>query len=361
MITRRFLVFGAAATCTASVVGLSSCDDESTAAVDEQKVLADIAALLAKPMYAELEAAVVALEEATTALTGAPSASLLETAQDAWRAAQLAWYRARVFGFGPAKAVEANIRWALGCEPDKVEATIVEGAPFDPPKLGTSRKGLPALEYLLFDLQGAEPIVEKLTAEENRRAFLDALAKDLKEEVGKLVVAWNAHAEELGTAGAGSSVYKAPKDAMDDLFNQVIYAADLAIAQIGDPMGVNTDIPSPELEEARLSDNTIDDTLALLDGVDAVYLGDLGDSAGLGIADLVLERSAALDGEVTQAIAAARKAVKDISPPLRTALDGDQAVLLAAVEALRALKRVLTADVSTALGVTVSFSDMDGD
>ncbi len=361
MISRRFLVLGSAVVGAGAVVGLSSCDEESTAAVDEQKVLADLADLLAKPLHTALDTSVRALEEAVVALADAPSAALLEAAQEAWRSTQHAWFKARVFGFGPTKAIEANIRWALGCEPDKVEATIAEGAPFEPSKLGTSRKGLAALEYMLFDLEGGDPIVEKLTAEADRRAFLTALATNLKEEVAKLVEAWTAHAGELGTAGAGSTLYKAPKDAMDDLFNQVIYAADLAIAQIGDPMGVNTDIFSPELEEARLSDNTLADTLSILDGIDAVYLGDLDGTAGLGVTDLVAERSAPLDEEVTQAIAAARKAVKAIPPPLRTALGSEDAVLLAAVEALRALKRVLTADVSTALGVTVSFSDMDGD
>ena len=361
LFTRRSWVVGSALSGAAAWVGLSACDGESTAAVDEQKVLADIAEIVAKPLHAALDAAARDFEEVALALAEAPTDGALQAAQGSWRVVQLAWYRARVFGFGPSKAVEGNIRWAKGCEGEKVEATIASGAPFDPPKLGTSQKGLPALEYLLFDLTGNAAVVEALTADENRRAFLSALSTYLKDEVAALAEGWTNHAGELATAGAGSSIYKAPKDAMDALFNQLIYAADVAIQQIGEPLGVNADAPQPELEEARLSDNTLMDSLALLDGLVAVYRGDLGETEGLGITDLVNERSASLDGEVTQALAAARKAVEDIPPPLRTALEGDSPVLLAAVEALRGVKRVLTSDVATALGVTISFSDMDGD
>jgi predicted lipoprotein len=46
---------------------------------------------------------------------------------------------------------------------------------------------------------------------------------------------------------------------------------------------------------------------------------------------------------------------------LRTALESEAELLAKAVEALRSVKQLLASDLATALGVTISFSDMDGD
>lgn len=343
---------------------IASCDDGGTSVgVEESKVLADWSQNVVGPLYASLGADVTAL---AAALDGLPATGVtvaqVEAAQTAWRAAQLSWDRARVVGFGPAKTVEANIRWNLGAEPSKIEETITAGPPFDPPTLGVTRKGLPALEYLLFEpAGGASAIQTKLAASGDRVAFLKALGANLKSEVDALVTAFAAHATELANAGAGSTVYKSPKDAVDVVYNQALYASDLAISIVATPIGGDTGPIAPDLEESRFSDNSLADCKAILDGVNAFFEGDLGGGAGLGLTDMLAERSPALDDQVRSSIAAAYAAVAAIPAPLRTALQGDRAVLDAALAALRGLKRVLTADVSTALGVTVSFSDMDGD
>jgi predicted lipoprotein len=330
--------------------------------VDEAKVLQDLAEIVVKPSYRLLAETATTLKDSIVALVDEPTALGLATTQAAWRDTQAAWSAARVFGFGPAKDVEANIRWNKGCEPEAVEETIASGPPFEPSSFGTTRKGLPALEYLLFDSQaGDEVVLMSLAEDDKRRAFLRALGDDLASEVNRLVAAFAKHAEELATAGAGSEVYKSPKDAMDALFNQLLYASDLAIQTIAAPLGSNTGVLAPELEESRRSDNTLQDTLALLAGAIAVYYGDYADVQGLGMGDLVKDRSPTLDSEFQAALTAAEKSVKNIPGPLRTALESEAELLAKAVEALRSVKQLLASDLATALGVTISFSDMDGD
>jgi len=74
------------------------------------------------------------------------------------------------------------------------------------------------------------------------------------------------------------------------------------------------------------------------------YEGTYGDGSGLGVAALLNDRS-----------------LEAIPPPLRVALEGNVGVLETAIERLRDVKRLLNSDVASAVGVTISFSDMDGD
>lgn len=359
--SRRALLGGA---CPLLVFGLGlyACADDSVATVDETAVLKDIAEIVAKPSYAALKTASDELKVALDALVAGPSEDLLGAAQKKWKATMTSWNQSRTFAFGPAKDSEPDIRWHLGADPEAIEESITAGSPFDIGALGTSRKGLPALEYLLFDLAGGNAaILEKFSASADRVTFVGALAADLSAEIDALVSAWDDHANELASAGDGSTVYKSPKDAMDALYNQLIYVADLGIAQIKAPLLGSTGALSPELEEARLSDNTLPDTFAQVAAITSVYEGSYADVSGLGVSALVKDRSPELDDQVRSAIAAAKSALEAIPPPLREALLGDVSVLQDAVDKLREVKRLLNSDVASALGVTISFSDMDGD
>lgn len=360
-LSRRALL-GGACPLLAVGLGLYACGDDSVATVDETAVLKDIAEIVAKPSYAALKTASDELRVALDALVAGPSDDLLGAAQKKWKATLTSWNQSRTFAFGPAKDIEPSIRWHLGADPEAIEESIAAGPPFDIGALGTSRKGLPALEYLLFDLDGGNAaILEKFSGSADRVAFVGALAADLGAEIAALVSAWDEFASELASAGDGSTVYKSPKDAMDALYNQLIYVADLAIAQIKAPLLGSTGSVSPELEEARLSDNTLPDTLAHVAAMTSVYEGSYADDSGLGVSALVKDRSPELDDQVRNAIRAAKSALEAIPPPLREALLGDPSVLQDAVDKLREVKRLLSSDVASALGVTISFSDMDGD
>ena len=360
-LSRRALL-GGALPLSAVGLGLYACGDDSVATVDETAVLKDIAEIVARPSYATLKAASDSLQSALDAFVASPSEATLGPARENWKATMTAWNQTRTFAFGPAKDIEPNIRWHLGADPEAIDASIAAGSPFDIEALGASQKGLPALEYLLFDPEGGQDaILEKFSGSAERVAFAGALAADLDEKIAALVSAWDDHASELASAGEGSEAYKAPKDAMDALYNQLIYVSDLAIAQIKAPLVGSTGSPSPELEEARLSDNTLPDTFAQIAAITSVYEGRYGEGSGLGVTALVRDRSPELDDQVRTAIADAKAALEAIPPPLREALQGDVTVLETAVEKLREVKRLLSSDVASALGVTISFSDMDGD
>jgi uncharacterized protein len=342
---------------------IPACSD-TAAAIDEAAILKDLSENVAKPLYRALSIVSAAMKKSVAAFAKAPSASGLGDAQKDWKATATAWNRTRAFAFGPAKDIEPSIRWKNGCDVAAVEANITAGKT-DVMKLGTAEKGLPTLEFLLFDTAGGnDAILAKFNDAASgaaRIAYLGSASEALATDIDSLVGAWDAHAGELATAGNGSTVYKSPKDGMDALVNQVLYAADVAINQINVPFA-KTGKVAPELEEARLSDNTLIHTEALLLSVRATFDGAFEDNDGFGLADLIRDRSADLGSVFAKALEAAETSVKAIPPPLRLALEkGDTAKLGPAVAAIREVKSLLASDIASALGVTISFSDMDGD
>jgi predicted lipoprotein len=71
--------------------------------------------------------------------------------------------------------------------------------------------------------------------------------------------------------------------------------------------------------------------------------------------------SPAVDQRVRDALATAELALADVPEPLRTAIVDDPTKVEAAADAVHELRTVLTAEVASLLGVTVSLSDNDGD
>jgi hypothetical protein len=64
---------------------------------------------------------------------------------------------------------------------------------------------------------------------------------------------------------------------------------------------------------------------------------------------------------VTTAISDAQAALAAVPPPLDTAITASPDTVLAAYEATYALQRSIATELASVLGVTVTFTDNDGD
>jgi predicted lipoprotein len=99
------------------------------------------------------------------------------------------------------------------------------------------------------------------------------------------------------------------------------------------------------------------DLLEQVRGIQDAYLG--GDEDGL--TSLVAERSAEADLRVRGALAEAVAALEGVPEPMRAASASGSREAVAAYEAVKALQRTWSTDVVSLLGITVGFSDADGD
>ncbi|MDI1483487.1 imelysin family protein [Polyangium sp. y55x31] len=355
----------------------ASCETPTADDTAQRAVMHDLAYEVMLPIYDELEKEALPLPPAVAAFCDAPTEDTLKAAQAAWRAARVPWKHAEAFRFGPVE--DLRIGSAIDfwpARPDSIESAIT-AAP-EPvtaahiASLGVSTKGLPALEYLLFDPAGGNAaILASLGSADatgkKRCAYARALAETIAADVTTAQEAWSleggAFVDQVAKAGSGSTLFLTGQDGIARVVNLLVFAMQaVAENRVSGPLGAVSGVgPDPTIVESRFSDNSIEDLLGTLRGVEDVYLGRHGDRSGRGITELVAARSPAIDSSVRKAFTDAAAAVSAIPAPLRTAITNDPAAVTKAHDALRVLRRLLSTDVASVLGVSVTLSDNDGD
>ncbi len=326
---------------------------EVLAGVVEGQLLPDLAASVER---AE------ALEASVAALCSSPDAAGLDAAQAAWMQLRAPWKRLLAVALGP--VVDDGVELAIDFWPirtDNVEAGVAAGitSPADLDALGVSSKGMPAIEYLLWDSVGGDAAV--LAALPDRCPYVELLAGDVALRLRALEQAWTeGFADELSGA-APSEMLPDRAAAIDALVNAMIAGLhDVERMKLGKPLGFESGIgPDPELLESRFSDRSLLDARDALVGFERAYLG--ADAEHVGLTVLVADASPDIDAELRAAIDAATQALAAVPEPLREALLDNPAAVADAEAAINELRLLMTADVASLLGVTVSLSDNDGD
>lgn len=356
-----------------ALVGCSAPVEDDTA---QRAVVRDLANLVMLPWQSEVAVGAATVKTTIAAFCDAPTDTNLNAAQAAWRAARVPWKQAEMLRFGPAEDLRIGSAidfWPV--RPDSIELAI-SSAP-EPitaehiASLGTSSKGMPALEYLLFDPTGGNAtILVSLggmdTAATRRCAYARALGEAFAIDAAALEAAWSptggGFVDQVANAGTGSTTFTSGQNAVArvvNLLNASLQATNEN--KLGGPLGLNTGSPDALLVESRFSDHSIADLLDNLHGVEDVYLGRHGDKSGQGLTVLVSARSSAIDTAVKQALAEAQAKVSAIPSPLRTSVTDHPDSVTAAHAAIRALRIRLSTDVASVLGVSILLNDNDGD
>lgn len=351
------LLLGTAGLLASVAPACAPADDEAL----RRDVLAHLADDVFVPTTAKLRDEAAALPPAVRAACAAPSPDLDAAVDMAWRHTHNEWSVTAAFVIGP--VVEQmqvgpldfwpvrsdTVDDAVAAAPAAVDAAYVDSR-------GTSAKGLPALEYLLY----ADPAA--LTG--TRCSYAAALADDIVERTAAIADAWPAQAEAFKSAGDSGSPYTSTQAAVDALVNATIenlYA--MVKSKLDRPLGNLTGSPvDVSLVESRYSDNSLTDLRCNLDGFALVYLGaDLKSGGAPGLGALVADRDPELDVRITDQLQIAGDALAAIPPPLSRALADDPSLVQTARDEIDTLRRYIKLDVAQLLNVTLSISDNDGD
>jgi predicted lipoprotein len=354
-------------------VGCSSPVDDDTA---QRAVIRDLANVVMYPWQGELAVQAQTVKTTIAAFCDAPTEANLNAAQTAWRATRVPLKHVEMLRFGPIEDLRIgsaidfwpvrteSIEMALANAPDPITVEYIAS-------LGTSTKGMPALEYLMFDPSGGNAaILVSLGGADavatRRCAYARALGEAFANDTATLEAAWSPaggkFVDQVANAGTGSTTFTSGQNAIARVVN--LLNASLQVTnenKLGSPLGLNTGSPDPLLVESRFSDHSIEDLLENLHGVEDVYFGRHGDKSGQGLTVLVSARSAAIDTAVKQALTEAQSKVSAIPPPLRVSVTADSASVTATHAAIRALRIRLSTDVASVLGVSILLNDSDGD
>jgi len=347
---------------------LAGCSQPSATPEDTRRVLLQgLGEQIFLPRYVEFEARAGDVRAAIGAFCEDPTEETLATARDAWWVSRAPWKRNETVAFGP-YAPPDSYGAALDfwpCRAESVDAVLAGTDPIDPALLGAAGKGLPALEYLLYDPEH-DPVAE--SAPDSRRCeYLAAIGGELVLDASALRGAWDpAEGDFLGElveAGRGSKTYDSIEMALGEVVNRLVYDLEAARGEkLGVPLGSKTGgTPQPDSAESRFSGRSLEDVRDALRGVEEVCFGaELEKPAslvryldGIGRDDLGPALRGAFD--------ASYAAIDAIPEPLTEAVTSDPASVQAAMDAMGELQRLIQTDVINAMGLMLTFSDADGD
>ncbi len=334
--------------------------------------LRDLSNAGAIPSYRALAAEAVDLQVALEDLVTAPGAERLAIAQQAWRTTRRVWKETEAFRLGPSEVqrTSARIDWP-NANPDQIDAEIAgssaqSSAYLD--TLGAQKVGFQAIEYFIFDPAGDAAVVTGLLGTENarRRAYLLAVGVNISERTQELREAWEPSGGNFGAdfidSGIGGNAFPTLKEAFDEVVNRMIFTMEIVEERrLGEPLGVKGGGPRPDLIESPRSGDTLAGILANIEGVADVYRGTYTGGQGTGIGVQVAAISPAVDTAVRGLFDAAIAAVQAVPEPFADAIVNHRDEALVAYEAVQELRRALTLDVASTLGVKLTFGGTDGD
>ena len=304
--------------------------------------------------YQDLDNQTLTLQTAIQAFQASPTATTLEAARAAYRAARAPWEATEAFAFGPVSTQLLDDRidtWPLN-ETDM--ATLLSSSvPLTATYLRTLDGGLQGyhpIEYLLFG-PAANKQVSAFTPRE--LDYLAASAQNLHQATGQLLKAWQTSgggfATTLATAGPNNPTYASQKAALQDLLGGIHDAIDeLGNSKIERPVATG----DPRYEEARYSGNSKAEFLKNLQGVENIYLGRYGANGpgnDVGLSDLVKQRNPAADTKLKAQLVAAENAVQAIPGTFDQAITQNTTAVRNAQAAVRACQELIDGAVTTAV------------
>ena len=337
---------------------------------DRKGLLTNVSTNIILPAYTSFQASASALNDAVVAFNASPDAAKLTALQTAYIAAYKQWQSTSEFDFGPAN--QANFRVNINTYPaDIAQITAnIDAGTYDPQLLANlAAKGLPALDYLLFGL-GADnnAILVQFTTDSkagNRKTYLASLAAEIKTLSTKVLSDWNGGYKATFLTATGTDV----GSSLGQVVNQLVYDYEiLKNFEIGIPAGVQSmGTTLPQKVQAYNAKISLQLTLLHLQAVENLYLGKSAQGDGLGLDDYLVQVNAKysdgkpLNDVIKAQFAIATAKLQALTDPLSDNIKTNPAAVTAAYTELQKLTVLLKTDMTSSLGILITFGDNDGD
>jgi predicted lipoprotein len=317
-------------------------------------VLEAIADEVIVPSYEALVASFEQLATDVDAVCAAPSEEALATARGSWQEVATAWRATRPVGVGP--AMERRLAAAIGFQARAaaLDELLAGDDPVDPAGLegaGAAVKGIAALELGLFG-EGADALAGP--GDPRRCTYLASATGLAQAATAEVLADWTDGYRDTFVEGMDGD----PQSSVDAIVNELIFRVTetddqglraLVEADSADDLPANRADGPAAFHAAELRATV---------GAAAALLG--ADPADGRLLALVAAGSEDTAGRLGDATAAATAAMADLPDSVTAAFDDPEA-LARAQESVAALKVLLATEVASELGVTLSFSDADGD
>ena len=337
----------------------------STESASEEEVLISLTDDIVVPGYQAVAAEAALLEAALEELCARPSDAALSEARQAWRDIRAPWMRSEATWFGPVMERRSLrlVDWST-TEPERIEGMLEGRASVTEDEvrnvLSSTQRGLGAIEYLIF---GSDAL-ERLSGSDSPRCdYLTALGSVVRAETEAVLDEWTTGAEGEPAysdffTGRSSSSLLTGQAVAEAVRTQVFLIRAIVDIRLASALGLRGGGPDPSALLGGDGHNALEDMRNEVLGMRDVYLGP---EEGMGISALVATLSSDADERMRSHFEASTSAIDAVEGPLKAAVLERPEQVRAVYDALSALQTTLNTEVVSLLGVSVGFSDTDGD
>jgi predicted lipoprotein len=362
---------------------LSACggDDDNPTPVDNTKdreaILTHWADNIIKPSYTNFSSRLDVMITRSDAFTTTPTVATLQEFRNAWVDAYTEWQKAELFEFGPAD--KYTIRNFFNIYPADVSGIMFNindpSANLDLPS-SYARQGFPALDYLLNGLGDDDAaIVEKYTTDADaakRLAYIERIVLRMQTLINNVITEWNGAYRDTFITSTGLDI----GSSMGAVVNAYVlhYERFIRSGKIGIPAGVIGTIvgsPFPEKVEAFYKKDISRDLAqtahqAAIDffngksfngGTEGPsfksYLNALDakdTNTGTLLSTIINNQFTTINGKLAQ-----------LMPDLSQQIGTDNQAMVDVYTNMQTAVRYLKVDMSSAMSITITYTDNDGD
>ena len=370
---KQIIVLAVACSCVLGIAAfLSSCSDDpksSTDNFDRAALLQHYAEDLIIPAYTSLLTSVTTLEDDATAFTENPGSETLTTVQASWEEAFLRWQSANAYNFGLAgeSGIKKSLADEIGLFPvstTKIESAITSGT-YDLNDAKRDARGFLAIEYLLFSLNDDNESIVASFESTNRQAYLLDVIANLKQRIAAVQSDWTGSYKSEFVASTGTAV----GSSTSELYNEFVRSYEvMKNFKVAFPLGLGAGQTHtrPEDVEAYYSGKSIRFLKAHYTALEKIWYGKgQNDVDGIGFKEYLesVEGGAALVSQTEAQFAKIREALATLeeTPRLSTQIETNFTALSAMSTELQKNVRYIKSDMSSLLGIAITFSSADGD
>lgn len=335
-------------------------------------MLANMGNNIIVPSYIAFQEEIDALHAAGEAFKNRQDETTLNGLREALKEARMAWQDVALFQFGPAETFA--LRGSLNTYPantDRIEANIASGSYV----LGTIENiaagGFPALAYLLHgNGETVEELIALFTTDgsaASRMVYLEDNLNFVQESVDLVVNRWlptdgnyltTFLSEDKGGVDVGSS--------LGEVVNALVlhYERFIRDGKIGIPAGVRSSgVPRPKTTEAFYGGYSSELAVRSVEALERFYKGiSVSGEDGVGLEEnLAFLEADMLASDIATAMEGVIGSLMALPDPLSAQIESNSDEVVTVFTEMQQLVVLLKADMTSFLGVTITFQDNDGD
>lgn len=340
---------------------------------DRKALLTNVADNIILPAYTHYGEKVAAMKGAADAFVAAPDQASLATLRAAWRAAYFAWQQVELFNFGPADA--ALLRNYTNIYPTDVALlhSHISSGNYNLQEVGNNKvQGFPALDFLLYGAGNTDAdILGKYTSHADAakwKKYLLDVVNIISSKTAEVVTAWNGSYRNTfvsnDATGAGSPLSLMVNEYIMN-FERFLRSGKFAI-----PAGVMSGVPAPEKVEAFYAKD-LDMALAktALQASRDFYLGKAFAGSSMGPSLYSYLQALGTNNANTDALATnintqfgvLQAKMDALGSSVYNAIITNRTAVLDLYDEFQQQVRYLKVDMTSALGITITYTDNDGD